>query len=368
MKKIAVFHYMPIEYYPPTTNFLDLVSEEKDIEFKVWTTHNNKNRKVYKSNYQITINRTVLPEASSKSILRLLKYFIFNLKSLFGLLFFKPSKIIYFESFSVWPVYVYKKYFNNSVDVLIHYHEYFSPYWYENGMRLVKYYHKLESKFLYENASWISQTNDDRMAMFLKDNEDVDLKICEILPNYPPINWTRNKLNSTTQKQIKTVYIGTLSLDYSYVKEYCNWVMSKNGDVVLDIYGYNYNKETLDYLNSLDSDYIHFNEAGVEYSEIPKLLENYDVGLILYKALTENFKYNAPNKLFEYLVCNLQVWYSDKMLGVKPYDSSRVISLDFESMCDFDYNSDFKSRFNDKLNDQYTANNALKTLINKLTK
>jgi hypothetical protein len=365
MKKIAVIHYMPIEYYPPTTNFLDILSEENDFKIKVWSTHNTKNRKIYTNATSAVFVRTDLPTVTSNGLIRLLKYFAFNFKCLFGLLFFRPSKIVYFESFSVWPVYIYKKYFNRSAEVVIHYHEYFSPYWYENGMRLVKHYHKLESKFLYRKASWISQTNKDRMGMFLKDNVMVNLSVCKILPNYPPSNWSSDSDNKKVEKPIKSVYIGTLSLDYSYIEEYCNWVISKKGDILFDIYGYNYNEETLNYLRSIDSDHINFYESGIDYHQIPEILKAYDIGLILYKALTENYKYNAPNKLYEYLVCNLQVWYSDKMLGISPYESKDVISIDFENILDFDYESILNLESQTESH-QYVAKKALRPLIKSL--
>ncbi|REE27444.1 hypothetical protein DFQ09_101275 [Winogradskyella pacifica] len=367
MKKIAVIHYMPIEYYPPTTNFLDVVSNANNIKLKVWTTHNTKNRKEYKSEKFTTIIRTILPNSNSNGFVRLLQYFLFNLKCLFGLLFFRPSKIVYFESFSVWPVYIYKRFFNQSVEILIHYHEYFSPHWYIHGMRLVNYYHKLETRFLYSKAYWISQTNQDRMNLFLKDHPMINSAVCEILPNYPPLNWSIKRKKMHKEKPLRTVYIGTLSLDYSYIKEYCNWVISKNGDILFDIYGYNYNVETLEYLNSIKSKYINFYDSGVEYQEIPDLLNSYDIGLILYKALTENFKYNAPNKLFEYLVCNLQVWYSNKMLGIRTYAEEDVVSIDFENIPDFNYdNVVFKGKEDKK--HVYIANQALRPLIKSLIK
>ena len=74
---------------------------------------------------------------------------------------------------------------------------------------------------------------------------------------------------------------------------------------------------------------MNYYKEGIEYNDIPKVLRKYNIGLILYKALIDNYKYNAPNKLFEYLACNLKVVYSDKMLGIKPYDSEQVIAVNF---------------------------------------
>ena len=81
---------------------------------------------------------------------------------------YNPHKIIFFESSSAGPVYWYLRTFGKSTELKIHYHEYTSPNEYEEGMRLVKLYHQYEKKFLYEKADWISQTNEDRVKMFLQ--------------------------------------------------------------------------------------------------------------------------------------------------------------------------------------------------------
>ena len=79
-----------------------------------------------------------------------------------------------------------------------------------------------------------------------------------------------------------------------------------------------------------------FHEHGVEYDQLPALLRQFDVGVILYRCRTVNYQYNASNKLFEYLMCGLDVWYPPTMLGVKPYAREdvwpRVVEVDFENL------------------------------------
>src|SRR5690606_11110964 len=174
----------------------------------------------------------------------------------------------------------------------------------------------------------------------LEDNKNIPGNKMYELPNYPPKKWLSASSGSKNiSYPVKTVYIGTISLEYSYIKEYCEWVLGMDGNIIFDIYGYNYPRETLLYLESLNSPYINFYPEGVEYDGIPEILAEYDIGLILYKALTDNFKYNAPNKLFEYLACGLNVIYSDKMLGIDPYRSERVVPVDFEKIEKIDFNS-----------------------------
>jgi len=367
MKKIAVVHYMPLEFYPPVTNFLNVVVQSKNLEIRVWTSHNNKKREVYNNSSIFSISRTKFPALSDNKIVRLFKYGLSNVRCLLGLIICNPDKILYYESFSAWPVYWYLKVFNKHAELFIHYHEYSSIEWYRKGMRLVYEYNKLENKLLYKKASWISQTNEDRIKLFLKDNPTLESAKMRSLPNYPPSSWSKF-LNDDKPKNkvLKTVYIGSLSLESTYIKEYCEWVLLQNGGVLFDIYAYNLHEDTVIYLADLNSDYIKFYKKGVNYNTIPKLLVKYDVGLILYKALTDNYKFNAPNKLFEYLACGLQVWYSDKMLGIKPYVTSQVLSVDFESVEMFSLLDTINTNSSVAKTNAFTAEGALQPLLKQL--
>jgi len=371
MKKIAVFHFMPLEFYPPVMNFLDIVSEESS-QIRVYSTENNKERKRYCNKKLNSIFRVALPSPKDNGIVRLIKYLNFNVKCFFALVKFKPEEIIYFESYSAGPVYWYLRFYGKNKGLKIHYHEYAPPQWYENGMRLVKKYHTFETKFLYRKADWISQTNKDRVELFLNDNPEVDAEKMKILPNYPPKSWHKNykDVKSVNNKTLKAVYVGSLSLEATFIQEYCEWVMSQKGKVTFDVYSYNLHEDTYNYLANLRSPYIHFFEDGIEYRKLPSIISKYDVGLILYKGLNDNFIYNAPNKLFEYLACGLDVWCSDKMLGVIPYlneEKPRVIHVDFLEI-DFEIllksrNQESKAYENKTL---FSAEDALGPLVKKL--
>lgn len=367
MKKIAVIHYMPLEFYPPVTNFLNSAAQSKNLEIKVWSTHNNKKREVYNNTSISLISRTLLPDFFDSKYKKIYRYLTFSIKCLLGLILYNPDKILYYESFSAGPVYWYLYFFKSRIKVLIHYHEYCSLQWYENVKGLVNYYHQLEKKMLYSKACWISQTNEDRIKLFLKDNPTLESAKMRSLANYPPLSWSKFfKINTSKTNILKTVYIGSLSLESTYIKEYCEWVITQNGNVFFDIYAFNLHDETITYLNDLNSEYIRFYQEGVEYDSIAKLLVNYDVGLILYKVLTDNYKFNAPNKLFEYLACGLQVWYSDKMLGIKLYESSQVLSVDFENVEMFSLFDSINNNSSIAKTNVFTAEEALKPLLKQL--
>ena len=357
---------MPLEYYPPVTNFLNVIVKHAFF-VKVWTTRNTKKRITYHNEKLKTINRSPFPEKSDNVLKRLFKYFCFNISCFIGLVKYKPEAIVYYESYSVYPVFLYMKFFGKVTKLYIHYHEYEDQENYKNGMKLVKYYHKLEKEFLYKKATWISQTNTDRIQMFASDHPKLPSGILKVVPNYPPKSWLRGINQKKREKHtvIKTVYVGSLSLKDTFIKEYCDWVLKQKGKVYFHIYAYNLHDDTILYLKSLNSDYIVFYTKGVEYNKMPLLLADYDIGLILYKANTKNYKYNAPNKLFEYLACKLLVLYPDVMSGMALYQSENVIRLNFEQLPGF---NEIKKNVTNKTDVEisYNTEKALQPLIDQL--
>jgi hypothetical protein len=333
LKKLAIIHFMPLEYYPPVTNFLDIITKHPFV-VKVWSTHNVNNRAVYFNKELKNITRSVFPKKNDNILKRFTKYCIFNLSCFLDLVIYRPEVVFYYESYSVFPVFLYLKLFGKGTRLYIHYHEYEDRENYKNGMKLVRYYHELEKKFLYERASWISQTNKDRLHMFASDHPKLPSEVLKIMPNYPPKIWSSQvSVNGKIAKNaIRTVYVGSLSLKDTFIREYCNWLLVFKRRITLDIFAYNMSQETKAYLENLNAPNIRFYNDGISYDKLPNILTNYDVGLILYRGNTTNYIYNAPNKLFEYLVCGLQVWYSDTLLGMKDYESENINKIDFENI------------------------------------
>jgi hypothetical protein len=75
---------------------------------------------------------------------------------------------------------------------------------------------------------------------------------------------------------------------------------------------------------------------GVDYQNVPEVLAEYDIGLILYKGHIPNYVYNAPNKLFEYHSCGLDVWYPSVMKGCRDFATDKVypkiVEVDFDRL------------------------------------
>ncbi|TPV35739.1 glycosyltransferase family 4 protein [Paucihalobacter ruber] len=366
MKNVAIIHYMPLEFYPPVTNLLNCLVNHP-VRIKVWSTKNPKKRSNYKHSKIDAIARSPFPGLKELVLVRLLKYLWFNFQCFFGLLIYRPDVVLYYESYSAFPVYLYYLIFGKQKRYFIHYHEYESPDNYSKGMILVKYYHQLEKRYLYPVAEWISQTNTDRLQLFQKDHPSLKDHQLHIMPNYPPESWwyKNREKEPAVNGIIKTVYVGALSIKDTYIKEYCEWVELQNGRVTFDIYSYNLHTDTLVYLKGLNSPNIKFFEEGIDYNNLPSVLRDYNIGLILYKGNTPNYVYNAPNKLFEYLACGLKVIYPEVMLGIKPYNSDVVQSVSFLRLPTIDFLMSL-NQFEIPQNNNYTAEGAYKKLINRI--
>ena len=93
------------------------------------------------------------------------------------------------------------------------------------------------------------------------------------------------------------------------------------------------------WLAALGNEWVRFREA-VNYYSLPEILGGYDIGVILYNGHIPNYIYNAPNKLFEYLDCGLDVWFPGVMKGIYPYLTKgtypKVLPLDPGDLSEWD--------------------------------
>ena len=395
MAKLAILHFLPLEYYPPVTNFLDYLNSDHHNDFeniKVYSTYNIKERKEYRpldkevigsigkevdrpenstsvlktkrSKNLITLYRSPFPKATNHSIIRLLKYLHFNIFTLFGLVIYRPNSLLYFESYSAWPAYFYTRFFNRKCRIFIHNHEYADKKWYVTTMKQVRYFHQLERKWLYPRAVWNSQTNEDRLRLFWNDHPKLKLESLKVMPNYPPKKWKESLLSPKIHDKhsindpLKIVYIGSISFQNTYILKFCNWIEEQNGEIIFDIYSYNLYEDVKNFLRSLNSSYINYFEEGIEYSRIPEILNNYNVGVIFYTAYSDNVINCVSNKFYEYFACGLDVWFSDIMRSthslVTKNTYPKVVPVDFEKLDEFDWQKAFdKEGFTNKPSEYY---------------
>ncbi len=340
MNKIAILHFSPLELYPPVQNFIEVFGKTNPTQSLYIFTTTSITKELDKFTATASGTRIIRLGKSGQHITsyqRIQTYLLFYLGSFLYLLWLQPSRVLYYETISSFPVYLYRRFINKKVAVFIHYHEYTTPGEFEKGMMLTKWFHRLE-KWLYPIAKWVSHTNLFRMQMFEKDISPVTITNPQVVPNYPPKSWYQ-PANDMKAMPLKIVYAGSLSMDTMYTGSFAKWVVAQNGKVIWHIYAYNISNEAKTYLQSLQTNFIELKE-GVNYRALPQILTQYQVGVILYMGHIPNYMYNAPNKLFEYLACGLDVWYPDIMTGIHAYDTNKtfpkVMPLNFNNLHNFD--------------------------------
>lgn len=267
---------------------------------------------------------------------RTLFYLKYHLKTLSDIVSSRSHHIIYFELGSVFPSWFLKKILRTDVAVYAHFHEYFSPGELQHSSRLMKLTNRMNRNLL-KRLKWISHIHPKRLELFWQDNQLPPLPTGNILPNYPPSSWHRSDCKDIGAI-IRIVYVGALGIESMYVESFSRWVSQQNGYVRWDIYAATLSDATVAFLKKLDSPYISF-KGKADYFELPQIFSNYDVGVVLYKGVIPNHVHAISNKVFEYAVCGLDVWVSDKMEGTMDLlrDDARpkIIAIDFDNMTSF---------------------------------
>ena len=371
LKRVYILHLLPLEYYPPITNLLNILSKDKQVKTAVFSTKNNKSRPRFQTK-NIQISRTYYPGYQKNIILKFWSFLTYVFLPLWQLIVFKPHVLIYYEPHSALPAYLYKRLFNPEVKLFIHHHEYYAPEEFQgSSMRSVRFFHRLETTFLYKKAAWISQTNTHRLDFFSKDYPYIPKATLFTLANYPPISWAKSlKKNSKIEGPIKLLYLGALSFENTYIREIVTFVRNNPKTLKLDIFSYNMHADVLSWLQSEKIENITLNAFGIPYDQIPKMASSYDVGLVLYNGHNINYQYNAPNKLFEYLVCGLDVWVPKKLTGCKPYLNSQsrpfVLDINFNNLSMAYFNSIIEENSVGDSFIQYNAENEAIKLLKQI--
>ncbi len=265
---------------------------------------------------------------SNFKINRYLNYFIFNISTFFKLIFFRPKLVVVYETLSVLPLFYYLRLCKN-IEVLIHHHEYISPQEINNSSSYFKYLISVEKKLYSHEKCKISHTNSDRKELFLKDHQDVSRESVNIYPNLPPKSWYEMSEFKILKdnKPIKMVHVGAIGLEGTYLAEIVDFIISNSGKYILDLYVSNIDSATEIYLDKLlkTTDLINKKKA-INYFELPNILKDYHLGLVLYKGSIPNHVYSIPNKIYEYLACRLEVWYSDKLISTTKFVDENSIN------------------------------------------
>jgi glycosyltransferase involved in cell wall biosynthesis len=146
-----------------------------------------------------------------------------------------------------------------------------------------------------------------RLKYYLENHGGRD-KRHEVLENFP--NYRKGMLAKMPQKgeRVRVIYFGILGRD-RYTLELAN-IFHELDNYDLDIVGYFAEKSVEDEVMALLEKSGKTNVRvlpGVHYTEMPKLLEDYHIGIALYQNTNVNNYYCAPNKVYDYLMNGLCV-------------------------------------------------------------
>jgi hypothetical protein len=336
--KIAYLHNLPLEYYPPATNTLDLLGDAKQIEIRAYTSRNLKGRKLFENRF-LKIFRFKSPDPNGHPLRRLVVALLWHLRTAWALFRYKPDAVIYVEPHSALSAWLYYRFLFGKARLFIHHHELYEPCDYlRPGMRLPRIGAILENSFLFQRAAWISETNADRLELTRKRHPEIADAVWQLLPNYPPAGWLHRIKNEKDNRQsapLRLIYVGSASFHDTYIEEIVRWAASYPGLVQLHICGYNVPENVWNWLETEQFANVTFDAAGYAYDDLPEILGDFDAGLVLYKGNTKNFIYNVPNKVFEYLVCGLEIWYPKEMIGMRHFHEeiqAKLRELDFADL------------------------------------
>ena len=329
--KISIIHFHPIELYPPILNLLDYLTTDDAFEIEVLTTSNDKNWLSDYSNSRISVNR--IKFNSGSLFRRVISYFKFYLYGLFYLIKLRPNTIIYYETYSSISPILYKKVLSRNVKLLCHYHELVLENEYSGMAKIIRIFEKWNVNLL----NWISHTNDDRMKIFLSGNNlERNEQIHHVIPNYPPKKWNdyfRPLINE--QSQIKLVYIGAIGNNTMYLNEICEFVRT-NSNFTIDFYSNNIDNDSKNFFKDVNFCHRITLHNGVNYYDVPIVLKEYHIGIVMYKPFSVNTVQAVSNKLFEYLACGLDVICSDDMVHTFHYERTNlrpfVKLIDFQNL------------------------------------
>lgn len=367
-------HQLPLENYPPAVNGLRILNQIEGFELCAWSSA--KNERVPNDDVAfMEVRRPEYPGVTCGSLKRLFKFLRWHFRVGRDLARWKPDVIFSIEPHSALAVWIYYCFYGGKANLLVHHHEYYSRADYRRpGNRTLRINHFFEVRFLLQRAGWVSQTNRERLGMMRKDYASVTAAKANIWPNYPPCDWgkgsERQVVDETEERSevtLRLLCVGSLSFEDTFIREVVEWVKRSAPKVSLHICGHNVKVEVWRWIESLGVNHITMNQSGCAYDRLPAVLSQFDVGLVLYKGNTQNFVYNVPNKVMEFLYCGLEVWFPPEMKGMRLFreenDGLALREVDFKRMDNFEIGSLGRSELD---RERFSAESAMAPVIDFL--
>ncbi len=323
--RIAYVHVLPLEYYPPAINTLELLAREAGWEVRAWSSRNLRDSSEW-SSPRVHVERPALNAPGALLPFRITGYLNWHFPTARDIARWKPHVVMSVEPHSALATWMYYRMFSGGARLFIHHHEYYAAADFSSeGMRLLRATRKLERNDLWRRAEWISQTNVHRLRLLRESTPAISEHVGHVYPNYPPLEWgnrAKRARRPRDDSRIRFLYLGSASLEDAFIAEAAEWIASRPDETSLHVVGNNIASDVWAKLRSLGASNITLDDNGWNYDAIPEHLADFDIGLILYRGNTQNFIYNVPNKAIEYLAGELEVWYPREMRGLADFHAS----------------------------------------------
>jgi hypothetical protein len=310
-------------------NFIsDVLSEKPASRISVFT---SVNFSPYENQKYEDVRIWRLGSVSENSILRYASYLSYNLFATISLLINRPDVVVVYETLSIFPAFVFSSVFKKK-KIHVHYHEYTSIPEKLNASRYMKYLFWCEGKLLHKITC--SQTNEDRKALFLKDNPKVQSNYVFVFPNLPPANWwsAYGQLKTPWREgKIKLVHVGVLDADTMFLEQILLWVQKHPDELELTIFSQTISRSAQQLIDKYRSSNIKI-KSPIRYYDLPKKLIQYDIGLVLYNGHIPNYIYSVPNKVYEYISCGVKVVSVGNLFTLKKTFQHDILFLDISNL------------------------------------
>ena len=314
MPKALILHFNSIERYPPATNVAEHL-KSTGMDVKVVTT---------------AVGNTPASQGMFTKLKLTWELAKFHLGAMVALTFESFDLVIAYEHLSILPIQWTRK-TNPNQRLWLHFHEYTSPAEIACAGAFSSHCWK-HVPAVVERSDFTSHTNGWRLNRFRSDmrlNALTDDRF-GCIPNTPPQAWldhTPTQWNSPapTKRPLRLVYHGALHPDTTYIERLCELLDEGNGELTLDVF-------TNDNIDDISSAHMKVHPS-VPYMDLPKVLTEFDLGLIIYRGIIPNHQFSQPNKLWEYLGCKLPVVVTSNLDDsmISPEMSGRVAKFDFQA-------------------------------------
>lgn len=228
---------------------------------------------------------------------------VFGLKTIFAIWKFKPD-IIHandFDTLFISKISNYKR-----AKIIFDAHEIYSKNSFINTQKwLSLLVQVMEKNFLKKKCDFITVSNSAKQY-YIENGYPIE----PVVVTNVPILKDNSNYNFDNSNSFKVIYQGQIVKDRGYEEFVMSSKLLEDSNIELVVRGFGLVKNDLiemkieESLNNLRI------EDPVEYEELVESLTNNNLGVVLTKPISDNYKYTVSNKIFEYIHAGLPVLLS----------------------------------------------------------